>query len=60
MAVYSKNFYLKDFGKIGGKEVTAEIDKALDAALKGIGKKASDYHSEVKQKKAKAPAKEED
>lgn len=52
MAVYTKNYYLKGFGCIGGLEVSAEIDRALNAALSKANKKASEYHSEAPKKKA--------
>jgi len=53
MKVYSKNYHLKDIGTIGGQKVTAAIDKALDAALAKVGKKATDFHKEVKESKKK-------
>lgn len=53
MNIYTKNFYVKQFGNIGGKEVTADIDRALNAALSAVHQKASDYHSEKPKKKAK-------
>lgn len=55
MKVYSKNYHIKGIGTIGGKEVSAKIDAALDNALANVKKKAADFHSEVKApKKAKA------
>ena len=57
MAVYTKNFYIKGIGTIGGKEVTASIDKVLDNALSPVGKKASDYHSQEPKPKKVAPKK---
>ena len=56
MAVYTKNFYIKGVGTIGGKEVTAAIDKVLDNALPA-GKKATDYHSQEPKPKKEAPKK---
>jgi len=42
--VYSKNYYVKDFGAIGGMPVSTEIDKQLNEQLKDVKAKASDYH----------------
>ena len=46
--IYSKNYFIKDIGTIGGKDVTPAIDKALDAALSNVGKKAIDFHVDKK------------
>ena len=54
MKVYSKNYYIKGVGPIGGQKVTAAIDKALDNALATVNKKAVDFHKEVKEPKKKA------
>ena len=51
MKVYSKNYFLKGIGTIGGKKVSAAIDKQLDSALSKVGKKAADFHKEVKEEK---------
>lgn len=42
--VYSKNYYVKDFGPILGKPVSAEIDAILNRSLSLVGKKATDFH----------------
>ena len=42
--VYSKNYFVKDFGPIAGMETSPEIDKALDEQLKAVKAKASDFH----------------
>jgi len=47
--VYSKNYYIKDVGPIGGKPVDAATDKALNDALSEVKGKASDFHVSEKE-----------
>jgi hypothetical protein len=47
--VYSKNYFVKDFGPIGGLEASAEIDKQLNEQLKDAKAKASDFHVSEKE-----------
>jgi hypothetical protein len=42
--LYSKNYYLKGIGPIGGKPVSADIDAILNRSLSLVGKKATDFH----------------
>jgi hypothetical protein len=47
--VYSKNYYIKNIGSIGGLPVDASIDKALDSALSNVKAKATDFHVSEKE-----------